>query len=136
MTLPFAASSQSTLGIEWELALVDAATGDLRAEAPDVIAEALQTAGLGPEEEHPHVTAEMLQNTVELVTGVHRTVGSAAEELRGIGMHLLGRRLHETMSYWETADQEPEFPGDEELADVAERGVAASSSRKARTWLW
>ena len=50
MTLPFAASSQSTLGIEWELALVDAATGDLRAEAPDVIAEALQTAGLGPEE--------------------------------------------------------------------------------------
>lgn len=30
------------------------------------------------------------------------------EELRGIGVHLLGRRLHETMSYWETADQEPE----------------------------
>ena len=89
MTLPFAASSQSTLGIEWELALVDAATGDLRAEAPDVISEALQTAGLGPEEEHPHVTAEMLQNTVELVTGVHRTVGSAAEELRGIASGIL-----------------------------------------------
>ena len=30
------------------------------------------------------------------------------EELRGIGVHLLGRRLHETMWYWETADQEPE----------------------------
>lgn len=30
------------------------------------------------------------------------------DELRGIGVHLLGRRLRETMSYWETADQEPE----------------------------
>ena len=30
------------------------------------------------------------------------------EELRGIGVHLLGRRLHETMWYWETADQEPQ----------------------------
>ncbi|MFX4288458.1 dihydrofolate reductase family protein, partial [Janibacter sp. G349] len=30
------------------------------------------------------------------------------DELRGVGVHLLGRRLHETMSYWETADQEPE----------------------------
>ena len=30
------------------------------------------------------------------------------DELRGVGVHLLGRRLHETMCYWETADQEPE----------------------------
>lgn len=26
------------------------------------------------------------------------------EEIRGVGVHLLGRRLHETMRYWETAD--------------------------------
>jgi dihydrofolate reductase len=29
------------------------------------------------------------------------------DELRGVGVHLLGRRLYETMVYWETADQDP-----------------------------
>ena len=29
------------------------------------------------------------------------------DELREVGVHLLGRRLYETMLYWETADQDP-----------------------------
>jgi dihydrofolate reductase len=29
------------------------------------------------------------------------------EEIRGVAVHLLGRRLYETMLYWETADQDP-----------------------------
>src|SRR4051812_24069242 len=29
------------------------------------------------------------------------------DEIRGVGVHLLGRRLYETMLYWETADQDP-----------------------------
>jgi dihydrofolate reductase len=29
------------------------------------------------------------------------------DELRQVGVHLLGRRLYETMLYWETADQDP-----------------------------
>ncbi|HEY1672643.1 MAG TPA: dihydrofolate reductase family protein [Streptosporangiaceae bacterium] len=29
------------------------------------------------------------------------------EEIRQVGVHLLGRRLYETMLYWETADQDP-----------------------------
>lgn len=29
------------------------------------------------------------------------------EETRPLGVHLLGRRLYETMLYWETADQDP-----------------------------
>ncbi|MBQ0825104.1 dihydrofolate reductase family protein [Streptomyces tagetis] len=29
------------------------------------------------------------------------------EEERGVGVHLLGRRLYETMLYWETAGQDP-----------------------------
>jgi dihydrofolate reductase len=29
------------------------------------------------------------------------------EEIKGVGVHLLGRRLYETMLYWETADQDP-----------------------------
>ena len=27
------------------------------------------------------------------------------EDIRGVGVHLMGRRLYETMLYWETADQ-------------------------------
>src|ERR1700733_2462633 len=29
------------------------------------------------------------------------------DEIRQVGVHLLGRRLYETMLYWETADQNP-----------------------------
>ena len=29
------------------------------------------------------------------------------DEIRGVGDHLLGRKLYETMLYWETADQDP-----------------------------
>jgi dihydrofolate reductase len=36
------------------------------------------------------------------------------DELRGVGVHLMGRRLYETMLYWETADQDPAL-------DAAER---------------
>ncbi|MDF3288961.1 dihydrofolate reductase family protein [Streptomyces silvisoli] len=31
----------------------------------------------------------------------------ATDEVRETGVHLLGRRLYETMLYWETADQDP-----------------------------
>ena len=31
----------------------------------------------------------------------------ATDEVRELGVHLLGRRLYETMLYWETADQNP-----------------------------
>lgn len=31
----------------------------------------------------------------------------ATDEVRAAGFHLMGRRLYETMLYWETADQDP-----------------------------
>ncbi|WP_175410228.1 dihydrofolate reductase family protein [Streptomyces sp. TRM64462] len=36
----------------------------------------------------------------------------ATDEVRELGVHLMGRRLYETMLYWETADQNPslDFP--------------------------
>jgi dihydrofolate reductase len=40
------------------------------------------------------------------------------DEIRGVDVHLLGRRLYETMLYWETADQDPAL-------DDAEREWAA-----------
>ncbi|HVV11966.1 dihydrofolate reductase family protein [Amycolatopsis sp.] len=33
--------------------------------------------------------------------------GLATDEVRGLGVHLLGRRLYEAMLYWETTDQNP-----------------------------
>ncbi|MFE4695282.1 dihydrofolate reductase family protein [Streptomyces sp. NPDC056749] len=33
--------------------------------------------------------------------------GHFTDEIRGVGVHLLGRRLYETMLYWETADEDP-----------------------------
>jgi dihydrofolate reductase len=32
------------------------------------------------------------------------------EEIREVGVHLMGRRLYETMLYWETADEDPTLP--------------------------
>ena len=32
---------------------------------------------------------------------------SHIDEIRGVGVYLLGRRLYESMLYWETADQDP-----------------------------
>jgi dihydrofolate reductase len=34
---------------------------------------------------------------------------SHIDEIRGVGTYLLGRRLYETMLYWETADPDPEL---------------------------
>jgi dihydrofolate reductase len=31
------------------------------------------------------------------------------DEIRGVGVHLMGRRLYETMLYWEAADPDPAF---------------------------
>jgi dihydrofolate reductase len=36
------------------------------------------------------------------------------DEIRGVGVHLMGRRLYETMLYWETAVQDPSL-GEAEL---------------------
>ncbi|MFZ2509485.1 MAG: dihydrofolate reductase family protein [Gordonia sp. (in: high G+C Gram-positive bacteria)] len=45
------------------------------------------------------------------------TFAAATAEVRGLGVHLMGRRLYETMLYWETAAQEQDL-------DDAEREFA------------
>jgi dihydrofolate reductase len=35
------------------------------------------------------------------------------DEIRQVGVHLMGRRLYETMLYWETADQDPSLDASE-----------------------
>ena len=77
MHLPFAPSERSTVGIEWELALVDKDSGDLRQVAQTVL-DAVEPAGGG---QHPHIRQELLLNTVEVVSGVNRTVRGAGDDL-------------------------------------------------------
>lgn len=77
MQIDFAKSGRSTLGIEWELALVDHASGELAPAAPGILGAVELPNG----DENPHITAELLTNTVEVVTGVHRTVAGAVADL-------------------------------------------------------
>jgi carboxylate-amine ligase len=78
MKIEFAASERSTIGIEWELALVGRDTGDLVPQAPQVLAALSSPDGA----EHPQITHELLLNTIELVSRVHHTVPGAVADLR------------------------------------------------------
>lgn len=83
MQIDFADSEQSTLGIEWELALVDGHSGELKSVAQEVLDQVTANhPGLQDGEEHPHIKQELLLNTVELVTGVHHTVKEAKADLQ------------------------------------------------------
>jgi carboxylate-amine ligase len=77
MKITFQKSPPSTLGIEWELPLVDASTGDLTPRGPSVIEDVRTRLG-----NRNAVTHELLTNTVEVVSGVHRRVGDAVDDLR------------------------------------------------------
>jgi carboxylate-amine ligase len=78
MQIEFSGSERSTVGVEWELALVDGATGDLVNIAEDVLREL----GTPDGREHPQITHELLQNTIELVSRVHHTVPAAITDLK------------------------------------------------------
>lgn len=87
MHLPFASSARSSVGIEWELALVDADSGDLRQVAQTVLDEVAPEGG----GQHPLIRQELLLNTVEVVSRVRSTVAEAGrdlneaiEEIRGV----------------------------------------------------
>lgn len=75
--LPFADSPRSSIGIEWELAFVDADSGDLRQVADTVLAAVNDAYG----GEHPNIHPELLLNTVEVVSGARSTAGEAAADL-------------------------------------------------------
>jgi glutamate---cysteine ligase / carboxylate-amine ligase len=71
-------SSGPTLGIEWEVQLIDAQTRMLRQDAGVVLAglRGLQESG-----EHPKMRHELMQSTVEVVTGICGTVAEAKADL-------------------------------------------------------
>ncbi|WP_300343421.1 glutamate--cysteine ligase [Nesterenkonia sp.] len=83
MGLPFADSERSTLGLEWELALVDRQTGDLRSVAERILeATHAEIPELSGDDEHPYVKQELLLNTIELVSDVCHSVDEGVDQLR------------------------------------------------------
>ena len=75
--IEFRASAAPTLGVEWELALVDRHTPDL-VNAADPLFELIEGRGLS---RRTHIHKELLRNTVELVTGICRTTAEAMDDL-------------------------------------------------------
>lgn len=78
MQVEFAASARSTVGIEWELMLVDPATGELVGRGPEIIAQVSGSAR--PDDRHT-ATAELLTNTVEVTSGIGRAVPEAIDDI-------------------------------------------------------
>ena len=77
MRIDFTPSPRPTLGVEWELALVDRTSRDL-VNAADDLFEAAKPRMAHPERLHK----ELLRNTVEVVTGICGTVGTAMDQMR------------------------------------------------------
>ncbi len=77
-TIPWNSSRGPTLGIEWELQLVDSRTRLLRQDAPEVLASLPDLHESG---EHPKIKYEMMQSAVEVITGICSTVTEAKRDL-------------------------------------------------------
>jgi glutamate---cysteine ligase / carboxylate-amine ligase len=73
-------SRGATLGVEWELQLIDAHSRALRQDAREVLAALPElTASSGT----PKLRHELMQSTIELATGICSTVAEAKEDLAG-----------------------------------------------------
>jgi glutamate---cysteine ligase / carboxylate-amine ligase len=79
MRIDFAGSQRTSLGVEWELELVDLDTRELTS-ASDAILAAISENGDG---EHPKAKHELLQSCVEVITGICQTVSEACADLAG-----------------------------------------------------
>jgi len=114
MEIEYGTSARSNVGIEWELALVDRETGELCPAAPEVLA----AIGAEHDEGYPQVTAELLTNTVEVVSGPHARVRDAVTDLDAmidrvrvatdpIGIDLMSSGTH-PFSQWFEQDVTPD----------------------------
>ena len=110
-SVEFHASPRPTLGVEWEVALIDPETGNLVARADELVKR------LDEKYDDHRVVREFLANTVEMVTGVCDSVPQAIADLReslnqvdtvasemGLGLYSAGTH---PFAHW----------GDQELSD-------------------
>ncbi|WP_304451854.1 glutamate--cysteine ligase [Nocardiopsis sp. YSL2] len=82
MGIAFKSSERATLGVEWELQLVDRRSRHLRQEARELLADLPDLS----EDAAPPLRHELMQSQVEVVTGICETVGEAKDDLaRNVG---------------------------------------------------
>ncbi|WP_256796326.1 glutamate--cysteine ligase [Terrabacter sp. Ter38] len=85
----FSPSAGQTLGVEWEIGLLDPATLDLTSRAVELLGLANGPEDTGharPTKSRSTVTQELLRNTVEIVTGICANAEEAAADLAdGLG---------------------------------------------------
>ena len=100
MHIDFHVSPEPTLGVEWELAIVDRDTRDLVSAA-----ESLADLASGRLEHPERLHKELLRNTVEVVSGICTTAGEAVADLTDtlgvvmtaadeLGVDLMGAGAH------------------------------------------
>jgi len=80
VSIRFTPNARPTIGVEMELHLVDAVTGELASASNDILAE---MGADHPGGEHPKAKHELFQSTIEIITGVCDTPAQAGEDLRG-----------------------------------------------------
>ena len=78
MAIDWNPSHGPTLGVEWEVQLIDGETMELRQEAGKVLGD---LPVIGETGEHPRLRHELMQSTVEIVTGICHTVSEAKDDL-------------------------------------------------------
>jgi glutamate---cysteine ligase / carboxylate-amine ligase len=76
--IDFHSSERASLGVEMELGLVDKETRELKSGAIELLAAVGQD---HPDGEHPKAKHELLQSTVEIITGICSTVSEARADL-------------------------------------------------------
>ncbi len=81
MAISWNPSRGATLGVEWELQLIDSATRLLRQDAGEVLAALPALSETSPAGEHPRIKHELMQSTIEVVTGVCNTVSELKRDL-------------------------------------------------------
>jgi carboxylate-amine ligase len=75
--IDFSSSQRTSLGVEWELELIDLDTRQLASASDDVLV-AISPNGDG---DHPKAKHELLQSCVEVITGICQTVAQARADL-------------------------------------------------------
>ncbi|HEY4556967.1 MAG TPA: glutamate--cysteine ligase [Enteractinococcus sp.] len=109
--LDFAKSAQSTVGIEWELGLVDAATGQLRNVSDDIL-DKLDL----PSDKPYQIVGEFMLNTLELVTGVCHTVEEGLDQLASAGRRVLELASSDNMALFSQGTHPFAFGLDERIS--------------------
>ncbi|MBE2999245.1 glutamate--cysteine ligase [Nocardiopsis sp. HNM0947] len=94
MAISFTSSERPTIGVEWELQLVDHKTRHLRQEANKLLT-ALPDLSSGSA--HPPLRHELMQSQIEVVTGICETV----EEAKGDLSRTIAR-MREVLEPWGT----------------------------------